>query len=277
MKNLFTLFAVTIFSLSSFGQATSQMQNPYGKAAKKPASKNTPLDPKMVELLKSIEDKMVKVDGGNFTMGCVIVQDTECYAQEKPRHIVTLNTYYIDKFDITQKEWKAVMGTSPAAKYCADCPVVNVTWFEAQEFINKLNQMSNKNYRLPTEAEWEYAAKGGNKSHGYKYAGGNEARTVAWYDSTISKTVHPVGQMAPNELGLFDMSGDVWQWCSDWFNDKYYSTSPSSNPTGPARGTTRCVRGGSWWGPMRDCRVANRDQFPPESKDDDVGFRIVRN
>jgi len=276
MKNRYLLFATTLFVLAFSYAASAQGTTGKVKPAKE-VPKAAPVDPKMAELAKTIEAKMVLIEGGSFTMGCVIPNDTECYAQERPRHTVTLNNFYMCKFDVTQKEWKALMGTTPSGKWCAECPVVNVTWFDAQQFINKLNQISNKNYRLPTEAEWEYASKGGNKSHGYKYAGGNDATAVAWYDSTIAKEIHPVGQKAANELGLYDMSGDVWQWCSDWFNDKYYSNSPSNNPSGPASGTSRSVRGGSWWGPLRDCRIANRDQFPPESKDDDVGFRIVRN
>jgi len=183
----------------------------------------------------------------------------------------------MNKFSVTQKEWKAITGNNPAPKNCPECAVINVSWHDAQSFINKLNQLSGKNYRLPTEAEWEYAAKGGNKGHGYKYPGGEVASNVAWYDSVISKEVHPVGQKQPNELGLYDMSGNVWQWCTDWFDEKYYSKSPSNNPQGPAAGDgTKVVRGGSWWGPMKDCRVANRDKFPPDSKDDDVGFRLAR-
>jgi formylglycine-generating enzyme required for sulfatase activity len=184
----------------------------------------------------------------------------------------------MSKFDVTQKEWHAIMGTTPAPKNCPECPIINVTWHDAKEFIEKLNQLSGINYRLPTEAEWEYAAKGGNKAHGYKFSGGDSAMMVAWYDSTISKEEHPVGEKKPNELGLYDMSGNVWQWCSDWFDEKYYSKSPSNNPSGPSAGTPfKVVRGGSWWGPVKDCRVANRDKFEPDKKDDDVGFRLVRN
>ena len=183
----------------------------------------------------------------------------------------------MSKTDVTQKEWKAIMGNTPSGKYCAECPVVNVTWFDVQMFVNKLNQISDKNYRLPTEAEWEFAAKGGTKGHGYIYAGSNESETVAWYDSLMTKEIKPVAQKKANELGLFDMSGDVWQWCSDWFDERYYANSPSNNPQGPAVATKeKAVHGGSWWGPRRDCRVANRDKYPAESKDDDVGFRLVR-
>jgi len=278
MKNIYAIVLGLLISGSLFSQSTTQPGPPNGKSTKHSSEAKAPVDPKLLEVAKAIEAKMVKVDGGTFTMGCFNPQDTECYFWERPRHTVTINTFYVSKFDVTQREWKALMGTTPAGKYCADCPVVNITWFEAEQFIDKLNQISGKNYRLPTEAEWEYTAKGGNKGHGYKYAGSDDANKVAWYDSIISREVHPVGQKAPNELGIFDMSGDVWQWCSDWFNEKYYSNSPSNNPTGPSTATKdRSLRGGSWWGPRRDCRVANRDKYPPDSKDDDVGFRVVRN
>lgn len=278
MKKLTFLAVALCCTVLLFAQADGT--SPHGKAAKEPSVKNQPPDAKTAALLKEIDDNMLKIDGGTFTMGCSNPSDTECYYWEKPRHTVVLNTFALGKFTVTQKEWKGIMGTTPAAKYCAECPVVNVSWNDAEMFINKLNQLSNKNYRLPTEAEWEYAAKGGNQGHGYKYAGGDNAMNVAWYDSLISHEVHAVGQKKANELGLFDMSGNVWQWCSDWFDDKYYSKSPSHNPTGPpamAGENARSLRGGSWWGPLKDCRVANRDKYPPDSKDDDVGFRLARN
>ena len=277
MKSI-TLIALLFFVGQLFGQSQTGANSPHGKAAKESSAKASKLDPKLAAIVKEIEATMIKLDGGSFTMGCVNAQDTECYYWEKPRHTVTISPLYMNKYDVTQKQWKAIMGTTPAPKNCPECPAINVTWFDASMFINKLNQLSGKNYRLPTEAEWEYAAKGGNKGHGYKYAGSDNAMNVAWYDSTIAKEEHQVGEKQPNELGLYDVSGNVWQWCSDWFDEKYYSNSPSNNPTGPPTGNKfRVVRGGSWWGPLKDCRVANRDKFPPDSKDDDVGFRLVRN
>ena len=269
MKNLYLHILALLFALPAFSQTP-------GKDGKQPVPP-PPLDAKMAEVVKTIESKMVQVPGGEFTMGCFNALDSECVYFEKPRHKVTIATFYMAKYDVTQKEWKDITGKQAPGKYCAECPVVNVTWFEAQEFINKLNQLSGKNFRLPTEAEWEYAAKGGNQSHGFKYSGSNDAMEVAWYDTLISHEIHPVGKKKANELGLYDMSGDDWQWCSDWFDEKYYSTSPSNNPQGPQNMVTdnKAVRGGSWWGPMRDTRVATRDKWPPESKDDDVGFRIA--
>ncbi len=275
MKTIYIQFLALLFALPVFSQSTPQSTPTHGKAAKHSSQKAEPLDAKTAEIVKEIDAQMIAVKGGNFTMGCVNQQDTECINWEKPRHTVTISDFKIGKFDVTQKQWKVIMGTTPSGKYCPECPVVNVTWFEAQEFINKLNQLTGKNYRLPTEAEWEYAAKGGSKSHGFRYSGSDDASQVAWYDSIISKEIHPVGTKKSNELGVYDMSGDVWQWCSDWFDAKYYMASPSNNPMGPSTTKVKVVRGGSWWGPMRDCRTANRDNFPPESKDDDVGFRLV--
>jgi formylglycine-generating enzyme required for sulfatase activity len=279
-KNFIPLVAMLLFfSASLFAQSTGSNTASHGKAAERPGVKGAKaVDPKTAAIVKEIEARMLKIQGGIFTMGCVNMQDPACFYWEKPRHTVMLNTFYMSKFDVTQKEWKAIMGTSPAPKNCPECPVINVTWYDAMGFIEKLNQLSSKIYRLPTEAEWEYAAKGGDKAHGYKFSGGDSAMMVAWYDTIISHEAHPVGQKKPNELGLYDMSGDVWQWCSDWFEEKYYSHSPSNNPTGPNTATPfKCVRGGSWWGPVKDCRVANRDKFEPDKKDDDVGFRLVRN
>ncbi len=272
MKSVYLPFILALISVQLFAQ------NPHGGHAAKggPKKGEKATDPKVKAALQQIEANMVAIDGGTFTMGCVNPQDSECYYWEKPRRTITVNTFYMNKFAVTQREWKTIMGTEPSNKSCPDCPVVNVSWYDAQMFINKLNQLTEKNYRLPTEAEWEYAAKGGNKSHGYKYAGSNNAMEVAWYDTLISHESHPVGKKLPNELGLYDMSGNVWQWCSDWFDEKYYSTGPSNNPKGAASGASRSLRGGSWWGPLKDCRVANRDLYPPDSKDDDVGFRIAR-
>lgn len=272
MKRVYIPIALLFLTLQMFAQEAG-----HGKAAKaNTAGEEKPIDPKAKAALQEIADRMVKVEGGTFTMGCTNPQDSDCYYWEKPRRTITVNSFSIGKYPVTQKQWKAIMGSDPSRKECQDCPVIYVSWYDAQMFINKLNQLTDKNYRLPTEAEWEYAAKGGNQSHGYKYAGGNDAMEVAWYDTLISHHTHPVGTKKPNELGLYDMSGNVWQWCNDWFDEKYYSTGPSNNPKGPASGNgNRSLRGGSWWGPVKDCRVSNRDMYPPDSKDDDVGFRLA--
>jgi formylglycine-generating enzyme required for sulfatase activity len=278
MKKILMPVIVMFLTIPVVAQNKTHTAPTHGKSTKQVAAKPE-METKLAEVVRSIESKMVSIQGGSFTMGCVNPQDSECYYWEKPRHTVSVSSYYLGKYPVTVKEWKAVMGTTPnSSKNCSECPMENITWYEAMEFISKLNQLTGKYYRLPTEAEWEYAAKGGNMSHGYKFPGSNDPKHVAWYDSISGGVSHPVGQKQPNELGLYDMGGNVWQWCSDWFDDKYYSNSPSNNPQGPSAGNNyRCVRGGSWWGPVIDCRSCNRDRYPPDAKDDDVGFRIARN
>ena len=280
MKNICIASVILFFSVPLF----SQVKTPGTPHDNKPANKstvNSAIKPVVAEVIQAIEAKMIKVEGGSFNMGCTNEKDSDCYYWEKPAHTIKVGSFYIGKFPVTQKEWEAVVGNKPwFSKDCAECPVENVSWFDAQVFINMLNQLTGKYYRLPTEAEWEFAAKGGNKSKGYKYAGSDNAATVAWYDKNSGKLTHPVGQKQPNELGLYDMSGNVWQWCADWFDDKYYSSSPTDNPTGPANGPGRdfyrTCRGGSWWSEMNNARVTNRDRYPPDARDDDVGLRLAR-
>jgi formylglycine-generating enzyme required for sulfatase activity len=220
--------------------------------------------------------EMVFVKGGTFEMGCTSEQ-SDCDDDEKPVHSVTVDDFYIGKYEVTQAQWKAIMGSNPSHfDDCgSNCPVENVSWNDVQEFIEKLNQKTGKNYRLPTEAEWEYAARGGGKSKGYKYAGSNSIGTVAWYDDNSGSETHPVGQKQANELGIYDMSGNVWEWCSDWYDSDYYSSSPRNNPAGPSSGSRRVLRGGSWGSRGRICRVANRNNLSPGSSYSNSGFRLV--
>jgi formylglycine-generating enzyme required for sulfatase activity len=218
---------------------------------------------------------MVAVKGGTFKMGCTSGQ-SDCDDDEKPVHSVTVDDFYIGKYEVTQAQWKAIMGSNPSHfDDCgSNCPVKKVSWKKVQEFIKKLNQKTGKNYRLPTEAEWEYAARGGSKSKGYKYAGSNSIGTVAWYNDNSGSETHPVGQKQPNELGLYDMSGNVYEWCSDWYGD--YSSSSQTNPKGPSSGSNRVLRGGSWYYNARYCRVASRDSRIPNFSDyNRFGFRLV--
>ena len=179
------------------------------------------------------------------------------------------------KYEVTQAQWKAVMGSNPSRFKGDNLPVENVSWDDVQAFIRKLNQLTGKRYRLPTEAEWEYAARGGNKSRGYKYAGGNNIDEVAWYDGNSGERTHPVGKKRPNELGLYDMSGNVWEWCSDWYDEDYYGNSPQNNPQGPASGSSRVFRGGSWLNYAILCRSASRYYSTPDSRYGLIGFRLV--
>lgn len=217
---------------------------------------------------------LVLVKGGSFTMGCTSEQGSDCYDWEKPSHRVTLSDFYIGKYEVTQAQWKAIMGTNPSNfSNCDLCPVEQVSWEDIQEFLRKLNAKTGKKYRLPTEAEWEYAARGGSQSRGFKYAGSNSLDEVAWYiDNSGSKT-HPVGGKRANELGLYDMSGNVWEWCQDWYGD--YSSNTQTNPSGAVSGSYRVLRGGSWYGSARDCRVSFRNLNTPTNRNGNVGFRLA--
>ena len=217
--------------------------------------------------------EMVFVQGGTFTMGCTSEQGSDCDADESPSHRVMLSDFYIGKYEVTQKQWKAVMGNNPSYFKGDDLPVESVSWVDIQEFIRKLNAQTGKHYRLPTEAEWEYAARGGNRSNGYKYSGSNVIGNVAWYYGNSGSETHPVGSKFPNELGLYDMSGNVWEWCSDWYGS--YGSSAQSNPAGATTGSGRVDRGGSWINFARNCRVSNRLYDFPDYRDNGIGFRLV--
>lgn len=222
---------------------------------------------------KSFEDHMVFVEGGSFTMGCTSEQGDDCDDDEKPAHRVTLDGFYISKHEVTQGQWEFVMGNNPSYfSGCSNCPVEQVSWNDVQEFIRKLNAKTGKRFRLPTEAEWEYAARGGAKSRGYKYSGSNSLSSVDWYYENSGDRTHEVGQKQPNELGIYDMSGNVWEWCSDWYGD--YSSSSQTNPKGPSYGEYRVVRGGSWLDDRRDCRVSYRYNNAPDTRRNYAGFRL---
>ncbi len=225
---------------------------------------------------------MVEVEGGTFTMGATAEQGSDAYDNEKPAHQVTLSDYSIGATEVTQELWQAVMGSNPS--YFTgnlQCPVDQVSWDDCQVFITKLNQLTGKTFRLPTEAEWEYAARGGNKSQGYKYAGSNTIDDVAWYDvnaydvggSSPDYGTHPVGTKAPNELGLYDMTGNVYEWCQDWYVG--YSSAAQTNPTGPSSGTTRVIRGGNFLDSSRYCRVTCRDGASASIRDLRLGLRLA--
>ncbi|OPZ97874.1 MAG: Serine/threonine-protein kinase pkn1 [Bacteroidetes bacterium ADurb.Bin408] len=226
-----------------------------------------------VKASPSFTIEMVLVQGGTFTMGCTSEQGSDCDNDEKPSHRVTVSSFYMSKYEITQKQWMEIMGSNPSYFKGDNLPVENVSWNDVQEFIAKLNEKTGRQYRLPTEAEWEYAARGGNKSKGYKYSGSNTLSNVAWYGDNSGNTTHPVGSKMPNELGLYDMSGNVWEWCGDW--DGAYGSSAQTNPTGPPSGSDRVDRGGSWHSYARYCRVSNRGNGNPGYRYYGIGFRLV--
>ena len=200
----------------------------------------------------------------------------DLYSSEKPIHEVTLDSYYIGKYPITQKEWREIMGNNPSFfTGCDQCPVEGISWKDVQEFLQRLNARTGQNYRLPTEAEWEFAARGGNNSRGYLYAGSDNLEDVAWYKGNAGDKTHSVGQKLPNELGLYDMCGNVAEWCQDWY--RYYSSFAQTNPKGSLIGSNRVVRGGSWNFVPRFCGVAFRFYGLPGDRLGIVGFRLARN
>ncbi|MDE5610280.1 MAG: formylglycine-generating enzyme family protein [Bacteroidales bacterium] len=232
--------------------------------------------------------EMMYVKGGTFEMGATSEQGSDAYSDEKPVHSVTLNDFYIGATEVTQAQWKAVMGTTLEEQrdkaYLEGAvgnlwgvggiyPMYYVNWEEAQEFCQKLSETTGKRYILPTEAQWEYAARGGQHADGTKYAGSNTIGDVAWYDANSGEQTHPVGQKKPNGLGLYDMSGNVEEWCSDWYGD--YSSSAEVNPQGPSNGSRRVIRDGSWYLDAVDCRVSLRGGGNPGVRDQGLGFRVA--
>ena len=217
---------------------------------------------------------MMYVKGGTFIMGATSEQGSDAYGNEKPTHRVTLSSFYIGKYEVTQALWKAVMGNNPSKMKGDNLPVETVSWNDCQDFIRKMNALTGKNFRLPTEAEWEFAARGGNNSRGYKYAGSNNIGDVAWYDNNSGSKTHVVGTKSPNELGIYDMSGNVWEWCQDWYGS--YSSASQTNPTGASSGSYRVLRGGSWNYSARDCRSSHRYCCTPVSRGYfSFGLRLV--
>jgi formylglycine-generating enzyme len=229
---------------------------------------------------------MTYVQGGSFQMG-----SDSGYSDEKPVHTVTVDSFYMGTYEITQDIYEEVMGSNPSYRKGDQLPVENVSWYDAAAFCNALSRLEGRQeaytisgtnvsvnwessgYRLPTEAEWEYAARGGNQSRGYTYAGSNTVGDVAWYDDNSGGRTHPVGEKQANELGLYDMSGNVWEWCWDWYGS--YSGGVQTNPTGPSSGSTRVLRGGRWYDSARYVRAANRSRYAPSDRGSNIGFRVL--
>jgi len=215
---------------------------------------------------------MKRVAGGTFQMGATSEQGSDAYDDEKPVHSVTVSTFYMGETEVTQALWKAVMGSNPSNWKGDNLPVETVSWNDCQEFIRKLNSLTGRSFRLPTEAEWEFAARGGSRSGGTKYAGSNSIGSVAWYDDNSGSKTHSVKGKSPNELGLYDMSGNVWEWCGDWYGD--YGSGSQTNPKGPSSGSRRVLRGGGWDISARYCRVSSRSYCGPDGRFIDLGFRL---
>jgi formylglycine-generating enzyme required for sulfatase activity len=218
----------------------------------------------------------VKIPAGSFVMGCTAEQGSDCFDDEKPAHKVTLNrSFYMQTTEVTQGQWKSVMGSNPSRfSGCNACPVEMVSWDDAVAFARKLSVQEGLSggsaYRLPTEAEWEYAARAG---QGTKYAGSNSLDAVAWYKGNSGSKTHPVGQQSPNAWGLYDMSGNVYEWTADWWGR--YSRRHTTNPEGASSGR-RVLRGGGWDFTAANARVANRGNFLPVYRFNILGFRLAR-
>lgn len=223
-------------------------------------------------IMELIND-MVRVEGGTFTMGGTREQGEDAFGDESPTHKVTVSTYYIGKYPITQDQWVAVMGSNPSYFKGGKLPVESVSWYDCQEFVKKLSEMTGKRFRLPTEAEWEYAARGGKKGKRYKYSGGNILKQVGWYNENSGETSHEVGIKSPNELGIYDMSGNIWEWVQDWKGD--YLKEEQVNPTGPETGIERVCRGGGWNREIDRARVSYRGDDQPDLRYCSLGLRIV--
>ena len=260
-----------------------------------PSKPESPKLESFTETVNGVSFKMIAVEGGTFKMGAQSKDpnkpnfDKKAYDYESPVHDVTLDSFYMAEFVVTEDLWEAVMnenkskesrgflgrlfGNNKVPRPREGYPKTMISWNDCQKFIKKLNQLTGKNFRLPTEAEWEYVARGGNKNRGNKYSGGNIIEDVAWYSENSWATTHKVGAKSPNELGIYDMSGNVWEWCGDWYGD--YTSSAHANPTGPTSGSFRVYRGGSWYRNASYCRVSNRGNYAPDYHYSDLGFRLV--
>ena len=223
--------------------------------------------------VKGVTFTMVAVEGGTFMMGATSEQVSDADSDEKPVHQVTLSSYYIGQTEVTQALWEAVMGNNPSISEGDNKPVEEVSWDDCQTFVSKLNQLTGKRFRLPTEAEWEYACRGGKKSRGYKYSGSNTIDDVAWYGGNSSNETHTVATKSPNELGIYDMSGNVYEWCQDWKGS--YSSAAQTNPTGASSGSYRVYRGGSWIYYAKYCRSSFRNCITPDSRSGNLGLRLA--
>jgi formylglycine-generating enzyme required for sulfatase activity len=224
--------------------------------------------------LHPAEPELIEVTGGTFRMGC---RDYEGFPWEYPVHKVTINSFKIAKYEVTQKQWVAIMESNPSHFKGDNLPVENVSWLDVQKFISKLNEITGKDYRLPTESEWEYAARGGKKSKNYKYSGGNKIDEVGWYIENSDGTTHPVGTKKPNELGIYDMCGNVAEWCNDLYEDYFGAAISTQEALGLLQDDKiyPVLRGAKWSSEPQFCRVSFRSRTPQDFISDALGFRLV--
>jgi formylglycine-generating enzyme required for sulfatase activity len=270
------------------GFVSELVENVGGASASRPAAPQPPVPPRPVQ--PPVPEGFVRVEGGTFQMGSASGGDND----ERPAHTVTVKSFYMGKYEVTQKEWVEIMGSNPSNFKGDTLPVENVSWHDAIEYCNKRSMregltpayrgsgdsvtcdLSASGYRLPTEAEWEYAARGG--ANGayltYTYSGSNSVDSVGWYDNNSGNRTHPVGTKQPNDVGLYDMSGNVWEWCWDWYGN--YPSGSQTDPVGPASGSSRVLRGGSWYYSAQNLRSAFRGSYTPTLRGSNFGFRLVR-
>ncbi|PKP28327.1 MAG: formylglycine-generating enzyme family protein [Bacteroidetes bacterium HGW-Bacteroidetes-19] len=241
------------------------------KTIKMAWSRNTTTHQK--KLIQELIQELIYVDGGTFLMGCNTPKDTQCVEAEFPSHLVTLDPFFIGKFEITQLLWVKIMDHDPNTYKGNTLPVTSISWDDCQEFIKRLNHITSLNFALPTEAQWEFAARGGIKSKNTPFAGSKEINEVAWYKGNSKLMYQSIGTLAPNELGLHDMSGNVWEWCSDFYGP--YSTEQQKNPKGPESGVNRVYRGGSWLDNQSYIRITTRNCGRPDYKMNCLGFRLI--
>ncbi len=226
------------------------------------------------EVVRKVDAQMVRIAGGTFIMGCTSEQ-TNCLGREKPAHQVQVSSFELSKYEVTQELWEAVIGETSHFKHCPRCPIERVSWEDAQAFLQKLNAGGGR-YRLPSEAEWEYAARGGQRSRGYQYAGSNNPDAVAWYNENSGDKAHPVGQKQANELGLYDLSGNVSEWVQDCWNSNYHGAPSDGRAWERGDCGDRVLRDGSWLEPPWLLRSASRGGHSADYRGISNGFRIAR-
>ncbi len=261
---------------------TTTTTNPQGGYSSYPAPA---ANQDYVETAWGINMKMIWVEGGDFLMGCTSEQGGDCGSDEQNVRRVTVDGYYIGMLEVTQEQWEKVVGTniyqqkskaggSSTYGVGPTYPMYYVSWEEAMEFCRLLSQKTGKTYTLPTEAQWEYAARGGKNPDGTKYSGSNMIDVVGWYSDNSGSSTHPCGTKRANSLGIYDMSGNVWEWCKDWYANSYVSYD-TNNPVGPSSGFNRVNRGGGWGSTASGCRVADRSYYSPDDRRGNLGFRVV--
>lgn len=285
MKRIFVIVLVFACAISGFAQRNNNNVRIANNSKQSSAPKKQTMAQQRkvtgtfsngVLTVNGVNYPMVNVQGGTFTMGATSEQGSYALENDEPTHQVTLtNNYFIGKTEVTQAFWKAVMGSNPSYYKGENKPVELVSWNDCMTFISKLNSMTGKRFRLPTEAEWEFASRGGINSQGYTYSGSNTLDDVAWYTDNSDHVTHDVATKQPNELGIYDMSGNVCEWCSDWHDN--YSSSSQTNPIGPRSGSGRVIRNGSYCSIARSCRLSSRDKSgtPSRFSRSNLGLRLV--